>query len=125
MKLLYYTHDAYVYPSYGEGFGLTPFQALATGMPTITLPGWAPYRRFIDPKLEISHKLVRSNWPKIHPGQVMRPNFDEVIDRMRYVADNYDDARDFACSNAFDLHAAYDWDIITAQVFSDLKKRLK
>lgn len=122
---LYYYHDIFVYPSYGEGFGLNPLQAIATGMPTITVPGWAPYRKFLDPNLNISHKLVTSNWPKIHPGKVMRPSQDDLIDNMRYAADNYSEVRDLACINAFEVHKAYDWDEKTQEVFVDLERRIK
>lgn len=122
---LYYDHDVFVYPSYGEGFGLTPFQAIGTGMPTITLPGWAPYARYIDPKLAISHKMVTSPWPQLHPGKIMRPSADDVIDRMRYAVDNYSEISETAFETAHELHDAYDWDTITARVFNDLKTRLK
>jgi len=121
---LFYEHDVYVYPSWGEGFGLTPLQAIATGMPTITLPGWAPYKRFLDPSLNVGHELVPSPWPKIHPGKVMKPNVDDVVDRMRHAADNFEEVSDFAMLKAPIVHEAYDWDRITAKVFGDLNRRL-
>lgn len=121
---LFYDHHAYVYPSHGEGFGLTPLQAMATGMPTITLPGWAPYKDYLDPCLEIGHKMYKSKW-SIHPGQMMRPNFDDLIDRMRYVADNYESSEKYATLQTGAIHKKYDWDTITAKVFGDLEGRLK
>lgn len=121
---LFYRHDVYVYPSYGEGFGLTPLQALATGMPTITCPAWAPYAEFLDDRLLISSKLAKSSWQEIHPGYMLRPSTDDTIDRMRYAADNYDEVRDYACITASDVHERYDWDTITSDVFSALEKRL-
>lgn len=124
LQSLFYAHDVYVYPSYGEGFGLTPLQAIATGMPTITTPAWAPYARFLDPNLNVGSQLKKSTWQKIHPGYMLRPNFDEVIDRMRYAYDNYDDARAFAASKVDQIHSEYDWDTITKKVFGDLEKRL-
>lgn len=125
MHALYNYHDVFVYPSWGEGFGLTPFQAMATGMPTILPPAWAPYRRFADPKLSVGSDIVKSPWQDIHPGMMLRPKQDEVIDRMRYAADNYSEVRDFACSNAFDLHKEYNWNDLTQKAFSDLENRLK
>jgi glycosyltransferase involved in cell wall biosynthesis len=124
LRHMFFTHDVYVYPSYGEGFGLTPLQAIATGMPTITVPAWAPYRDYLDPALSVSSKMVASPWHEIHPGKILRPSFDDVIDRMRYVVDNYDTARDRACETAIDVHKAYDWDTITKGVFEALEKRL-
>lgn len=125
MRHLFYTHDVYVYPSAGEGFGLTPLQALATGMPTITVPAWAPYERFLDERLNVGSKLVTSPWPKIHPGKIFRPSFDDIIDSMRYAADNYDEVRDFATDHARAIHDEYDWDTITAKVFGALESRLE
>lgn len=122
---LFYSHDFYVYPSWGEGFGLTPLQAIATGMPTITVPGWAPYERFLDPNLNIRHKMTASPWPKIHPGQMMKPRMDDVIDRMRWAVKNYEQASDFAFSTAPKVHSEYDWDELTAKMFGDLEHRIK
>lgn len=122
---LYYDHHVYVYPSYGEGFGLTPLQAMATGMPTITLPGWAPYSDFLDPNLSIGHTMAASSWPKIHPGKMMRPSSDDLVDAYRYAADHYDDALDFAMRQTDGIHKKYDWNSITHEVFSALEMRLE
>jgi glycosyltransferase involved in cell wall biosynthesis len=123
LQNMFYAHDVYIYPSAGEGFGLTPLQAMATGMPTITVPAWAPYADHIDPKLAIGAKLVKSPY-EIHPGKIWRPDFDDLIDNMRYAADNYDEIRDFATKQALLIHEEYDWDAITKEVFSALEKRL-
>lgn len=119
-------HHIYAYPSYGEGFGLTPLQAMATGMPTITLPAWAPYERFLDPNLTVSSELRRSPWhTTVHPGKMFRPNFDELVDRFRFAADNYDKCHAFALSQTPNIQREYDWDTITENVFNDLEKRLQ
>lgn len=124
MLQLFYSHDVYVYPSWGEGFGLTPLQAIGTGMPTITVPAWAPYNKFLDPDLNISAEMVKSPWLDIHPGYMLRPDVDEVIDRMRYAADNYDKVRDFATGQARAVHEYYDWNRITKETFTALENRL-
>lgn len=121
---LFYSHDFYVYPSWGEGFGLTPLQAIATGMPAITLPGWAPYKRFLDPNLAIRHRTVTSPWPKIHPGKMLKPKMDDVVDKMRYAVKNYDACTQYAYSLTDEIHKQYDWDTITSRVFTDLETRL-
>jgi hypothetical protein len=94
-------------------------------MPTITLPGWAPYANFLDPDLEVGHTMIDTKWPKIHPGKVMQPNFDEVVDHMRDFFENYEKYTDFAYQNAQKVHDAYDWDTITGEVFGDLERRIK
>lgn len=125
MRRLFRYHDVYAYPSYGEGFGLTPLQAMATGMPTILPPAWAPYKRFTDPNLSVGVNLSKSNWPDVHPGFMLEPKRDDVIDALRYAANNYSEVRDFACSNAFEIHKEYDWNHLTKEAFSALEKRLE
>jgi len=125
LKQMFYDHHVYVYPSWGEGFGLTPLQAMASGMPTITVPGWAPYSEFIDPNLAIGSELKPTKWKKIHPGKMLRPNYDDIIDRMRYAADNYEDVLEAAQKQAPAIHSEYDWDTLTRKQFEALEKRLK
>ena len=87
---MFHDNHAYVYPSYGEGFGLTPLQAMATGMPTITMPGWAPYANWLDPNLSIGSSFTGSPWPQLHPGNMLKPNMDDLVESMRYTYQNYE-----------------------------------
>lgn len=122
---VFHDHHAFVYPSYGEGFGLNPLQAMSTGMPTITVPAWAPYARFLDPNLNIDSKLLYSPWRRTHhPGKMFKPTYDDIIDKMRWAVDNYDEAHANAIDKVDEIQAAYDWDTITATTFGDLEKRL-
>lgn len=125
MVELFHEHHAFVYPSYGEGFGLTPLQALATGMPTITVPKWAPYADFLDPDLNISSSLVNSPWPRIHPGAMLKPKMDDIVEGYRAVYTNYEYYHQRALSRVEKLKEYYDWDRLTKQAFSDLEDRLK
>lgn len=121
---LFHNHHVFVYPSHGEGFGLNPLQAMSTGMPTICTGEWAPYKRFLDPRLTVSSKLVTTPWPEIHPGKMLRPKADDVIDQMRWVADNYDEAHSFAMAQTPGIQKEYDWDTLTSNAFAGLEKRL-
>ena len=121
---IYYSHHVFVYPSWGEGFGFNPFQALATGMPTIMTVDWAPYQRFVDNKLAVKTDFVDSPWPTVHPGKMFRPDFDDLVDKMRYAADNYDELHARAQLVAPKIHEAYAWDTVTKTTFSELEKRL-
>lgn len=121
---LHTTHHVFVYPSWGEGFGLTPLQAMATGMPTITVPAWAPYHRFLDPNLQLSSKLKKSPWQEAHPGQMFRVDQDDLVDKMRFAYENYDDCVRFANDQLEKIQLEYDWLRLTESVFGDLEKRL-
>jgi len=124
---IYYNHHVFVYPSWGEGFGFNPFQAMATGMPTICTGAWAPYRRFIDPKLDVDSEMADSpsRWQQSHPGQMFKPDFDDLVDKYRYVYDNYDDCSAFAVAQSPKIHAEYAWDTVTKSTFDALEKRLE
>lgn len=122
---LYHDNHVYVYPSWGEGFGLTPLQAMATGMPTITVPKWAPYAQFLDPNLEVGSSFSKSGWPMLHPGNMLRPSQDDVVDAMRYAYENYDKATDYSYGIVEKLTQYYNWDRLTAEVFGALEHRLK
>lgn len=122
---LYHSHHVFVYPSWGEGFGFNPLQAMATGMPTICTGAWAPYRRFLNPALNIRSKLSESPWQKIHPGKMFKPDFDQLVISMRSVADNYDSFHEFAQISAPGIHKQYDWNRLTKQAFDSLERRIK
>lgn len=122
---IYSSCHAYVYPSYGEGFGLTPLQAMATGMPTITTAAWAPYEDYLDPSLKLGSKVVSSPHPQIHPGLVFKPNFDELVWSMRSAVNNYDKHVDFANKQIDKIKAHYDWTRLTKEAFESLESRLK
>lgn len=122
---LFHSHHSYVYPSWGEGFGLTPLQAMATGMPTITVPAWAPYAHFLHPYLTVNSRLSKSPWPRIHPGMMFKPDVDDVVDKMRYVYENYDAAASWSYNKVDRLVEHYDWNRLTKTTFEDLEKRLK
>lgn len=120
---LYHNCHVFVYPSWGEGFGLNPLQAIATGMPTICTTAWAPYKELIQ--LPVSSALVDSPWPKVHPGKMFQPDFDDVVDHMRYAYSNYDFLSEDAMNLANYAHAKYDWKNFTKEAFGNLEYRLK
>lgn len=123
---LFHENHVFVYPSYGEGFGLNPLQAMSTGMPTITVPAWAPYAQFLDPNLEIGSILVKTQWSRTHhPGKMFKPRFDDIVDRMRYAYDNYDEVHAFALDQTKEISTHYDWDRLTKSAFGNLEKRLE
>lgn len=121
---LFHDHHVFVYPSWGEGFGLNPLQAMATGMPTICTGAWAPYQRLLDPDLTLDSELVDSPWPKVHPGKMFKPDFDDLVDKMRWAADNYEDCLNDALPRAQAVREEYDWDRLTSKAFTALEWRL-
>lgn len=116
-------HDVLVYPSYGEGFGLIPLQAMVTGMPVICTGAWAPYRKLLLPELRINSRPVDSPWPQLHPGTMFAPDPVDLRDIMLSVEANFEDLSDKAYATSFAVQKAYDWDKTTAKAFSHIVEK--
>lgn len=121
LQAIYHDHDVMVYPSYGEGFGLIPLQALATGMPVICTQDWAPYQRFLSP-LNLPARKDRSIW-SIHPGDVYYPNYDALVDLYRYSATDLTYLRNKFEKQAPAIHERFDWSVLTRNAVQPLVER--
>jgi len=119
---LYHSANLMVYPSWGEGFGLTPLQAMATGMPVLITKGWAPYEYLLEDYQLIDSELVPTpaEWEHVHPGKMFKPDFDDLCDKLRYQFDNRVELAEKAFSLAPRVHKDYNWHNLTASAFSHL-----
>lgn len=114
---LYHNHHALVYPSYGEGFGFIPLEAMATGMPAMVTQGWAVYEKHVLP---VRSKLIDSPWPHIHPGQVFEPDYDSLVRWYRKVYDDYESLASRAYARSHMIHREYNWLQLTEKAFKHL-----
>jgi len=111
MQKLYLSHDAMIYPTSGEGFGLIPFQAAATGMPTAVTNWSGPkdYMRYCFP-IDVE-KLVDADYEP-HTGMWAKPSVESVRYWMReFVRDERRYAYD-AYLKALKLHKLESWDSV-------------
>jgi glycosyltransferase involved in cell wall biosynthesis len=118
-------HDVLVYPSFGEGFGLIPLQAMVTGMPTIITEGWAPYQDLTQPSLRVPTKLGPSPWPNIHNGDMLIPDKFMLGDAMREAAGDFDYCAQRAYNRVPKIRERYDWDRLTAEAFAHIVERFE
>ena len=116
---LYHDHDVLVYPSYGEGFGFIPLQALATGMPTICTSGWAHYEKYLGP-LKIKSQLIDSPWPFPHEGKLFEPNYKHLLEVMRDVGLNFNAYSGYYFAQANKIHQDYNWLQLTKNSFQHI-----
>jgi len=123
MVSLYHQSHVLVSPSYGEGFGFPALQGLATGMPVISTGEWAHYNNYLGP-LSLNSAYVTSPWPQVHPGKVVKPDFDHLVDLYRYVYDNYEELAKTYHQQSFDIHNEYDWLKLTEKSFRNISDRL-
>jgi glycosyltransferase involved in cell wall biosynthesis len=116
---LYHDHDVLVYPSYGEGFGFIPLQALATGMPTICTYEWADYKHFLGP-LALRSTYVDSPWPFPHEGQVLEPNRKHLVEVMKDVSQNFNAYSGYYYAQSYKIHKEYNWLQLTDKSFKHI-----
>jgi glycosyltransferase involved in cell wall biosynthesis len=114
---LYASHDVMVYPTFGEGFGFIPLQALATGMPCITTANWAPYKEFIQ--MPVKAEYIHSPWP-VHPGSVYSPDFENLRWWMRMAKTAIDPWHTRHYSQALKVIESFDWLKVTEKAFKHL-----
>lgn len=117
---LYHSHHALVYPSWGEGFGLIPLEAMATGMPAVVTKGWAIYE---DYALGIESKIDASPWPMIHPGNMFKPSFESLVEWYRMVYNDYERYAVNAYVQSHEIHKEYDWLTLTENAFDHIVKK--
>lgn len=119
---LYLEHDVLIYPSYGEGFGFIPLQAIGTGMPVIMNNSWAPYRRLVTGP-NVTDRLVDSPWPDVHPGKMLEPSKASLRAAMLDMADNYSSYASQALQVAPTAHDEYDWVTVTERAFKHVLEK--
>lgn len=121
---LVHRHDVLVYPSWGEGFGLIPLQAMATGMPVICTENWAPYNNLLIPRLKVSGSLDKSPWP-FHTGRMFRPSAEDVRSAMKYAVENFDKVSKQAFTLTPFVTKRYDWVKLTEQAFAPVLSKIE
>jgi hypothetical protein len=119
---LFHDHDVLLYPSYGEGFGFIPLQALATGMPTICTENWAHYKNYLGP-LALKSELVDSPWPFPHEGKMFEPEYQHLLEVMRDVVHNFKAYSGYYYAQASKIHKEYNWIQLTNNAFKDVVKK--
>lgn len=118
---LYQQQDVMVYPSYGEGFGFIPLQALGTGMPVISTYDWAPYAKFLRP-LGLNARLDRSIW-NLHPGDVYYPDYEQLVTLYEWTFNHIEDLHEHFYQQALEVHKAYNWKDKTEAAFAHIVER--
>ena len=103
-------HDVLLYPSEGEGFGLIPLQALATGMPIISTAKWSSYSHFYqDTIIESSWGNSGSDWGYPHVGLHEVIDTDSVVSHLRAVAGDIDAVARKFLAQRDSVIAEFDW----------------
>jgi glycosyltransferase involved in cell wall biosynthesis len=112
-----------IYPTYGEGFGFIPFQALATGMPVISTHDWADYKKYLGP-LKLNSTLIDSPWDVMHPGKVYKPDKNHLVSLIEDAAVNFRAYSGYYYAQSTEIHKEYNWDQLTNKAFEEVFKKI-
>jgi glycosyltransferase involved in cell wall biosynthesis len=108
---LYGLCDVFVYPTWGEGFGFQPLEALATGMPVISTIKWADYDKYVT--FPVDSEYSYHPWNDVHQGLLLKPNRRNLKEQMVNAVNNYESVVKDTFRNSFKIHEDYDWLNIT------------
>ena len=122
---LFHFHDILIYPSEGEGFGLIPLQALATGMPVISTSDWCSYDKYFNGNIIESHRGI-SDVVETYTryGEVILPHLDSMVDLMKNAAENFESQANIFYSQIPTVLQDYDWQRKTNLVMDSLINRI-
>ena len=122
---LYSKCHCMVYPTSGEGFGMIPFEAMATGMPTIVtnLTGCADFAHYGIPlSAEYGEATFNSHAYSADTGDWAIPNFDELIEHMKNVTNEYDLFKKSAFQSAKIIHQNHSWPSVADMILNRLSE---
>jgi glycosyltransferase involved in cell wall biosynthesis len=120
---LYHKCHCMVYPTMGEGFGMIPFEAIATGLPTIVtnLTGCADFAKYGIP---LEATFVKADWQDhlydCDTGEWASPNFQQLLDLMEHVVNEYDDFKKYAVKSARVIHSEWSWSSVADKILNRL-----
>lgn len=113
MNRLYQMMDCFVCPSHAEGSGLTPREAMATGLPTI-VTNWSGLTEVSDPSICFPLTPVAIDFPDFRkdeqPGFQARLDVRELMYQMRYVVEHRTEALVKGKKASDFIHKEYNWD---------------
>lgn len=118
---LYNAAHCCVYPTNGEGFGFIPFQAIATGLPTITTN--------LTATAEFAHLSIPldATWTEgggVHEGMWALPNYDDLCHQMLRVVDEWESEKVKAVQSAHIIHSTQTWDHVAKKIIAYLGDKI-
>lgn len=126
--------NCFVFPSRGEGWGLPPMEAMATGCPTI-LTNWSSMTEFMDESYCYPLKVARlekidctrdypSNYFGPDVGEWALPDYEDLKRLMKHVYENYEEALDKGFLAHQTIKEKWAWDTIAKQVVNKVERIL-
>lgn len=121
---LYHNCHCMVYPTSGEGFGMIPFEAICTGMPTI-VTNETGCKDFAHYSIPLDAEFVVADWNNKQfdedTGMWASPDFEQLIDLMKSVVSEYDEFKKYTIKSAKILHAEQSWSAVADKIVDRIK----
>lgn len=115
LNLLYEQAHCLVYPTSGEGWGMIPFQAIGKGIPTICTNATS-CEEFAEMSVPLDYSWTSDTTYGIYNGGSWAlPDFDDLCDKMDYVANNYTEIKNKTLESARIIHEQYSWDAVSLE----------
>jgi glycosyltransferase involved in cell wall biosynthesis len=114
-----------IYPTMGEGFGMNPFQAISTGMPTIctNITGCEDFAYLSVPlDAEWYEAKYNSDSYGSDTGLWAKPNYCDLINNMENVVNYYNDIKKATIQSAKILHETQSWSAVADKLIARLEK---
>ena len=120
--------DCFVFPSRGEGFGLPPMEAMATGVPAITT-NWSALPEFMNnevgwlidailsPAIDFTEQIYRE-----YCGQWAEPDKNQLRKIMRYCYEHRNEVKKKGQKAAKYVKEHWTWEKQMSQYYQALKK---
>jgi glycosyltransferase involved in cell wall biosynthesis len=118
----------FVFPSKGEGFGLTPIEAIKTGLPTILTKGHGFLDFWNEACIEVKHKLEPAQYGleyftnKKDMGLWYQTDQKDLQKQMRYAFENWKEIRKNGIKGSQTLSKNFNWDLVTKDLKSIIEK---
>lgn len=123
VQKLYGLFDCFVAPSHAEGSGLTPREAMATGLPVI-LTNWSGHTEVA--KYGYPIEPIAIDYPDVRgieqPGFQARIDVSELMYWMRYAYDHYDEGIKKGKIASDYIHKNWNWDACADDMIEKIKE---